>query len=140
MLRFELELALFEGNLRVEHLPEAWNDHMQEYLGIVPPNDSLGVLQDVHWSAGLFGYFPTYAIGNLISLQLWEKIHKDLPEIDDRISKGEFSELLEWLRNNVHIHGAKYESQELIQKITGSKIDATPYMHYLKTKYNDIYN
>ncbi len=140
MLRFELELALFEGNLRVEQLPEAWNDHMQEYLGLVPPNDSLGVLQDVHWSAGLFGYFPTYAIGNLISLQLWEKIHKDIPEIDDRISNGEFLELLEWLRSNVHVHGAKYESQELIQKITGSKIDATPYIHYLKTKYNDIYN
>ena len=140
MLRFELELSLFEGNLRVEHLPEAWNEHMQQYLGLVPPNDSLGVLQDVHWSAGLFGYFPTYAIGNLISLQLWEKIHKDLPAIDDRISEGKFSELLEWLRNNVHIHGAKYESQELIQKITGSKIDSAPYIHYLKTKYNEIYN
>jgi carboxypeptidase Taq len=113
---------------------------MQQYLGLVPPNDSLGVLQDVHWSAGLFGYFPTYAIGNLISLQLWEKIHKDLPAIDDRISEGKFSELLEWLRNNVHIHGAKYESQELIQKITGSKIDSAPYIHYLKTKYNEIYN
>ena len=140
MLRFELELALFEGNLRVEHLPEAWNEHMQQYLGLVPPNDSLGVLQDVHWSAGLFGYFPTYAIGNLVSLQLWEKIHKDLPAIDDRISEGEFSELLEWLRINVHVHGAKYESQELIQKITGSKIDSAPYIHYLKTKYNEIYN
>jgi len=139
MLRFELELELFEGKLIASQLPEAWNERMYQYLGLIPHSDSVGVLQDVHWSAGLFGYFPTYAIGNLISVQLWEKIHEDLPDIDDKIGKGEFAELLEWLRKNVHVYGAKFESQELIQKITGTKVDPNPYIRYLKSKYNDIY-
>jgi carboxypeptidase Taq len=139
MLRFEMELDLIEGKLKTEHVPEAWNDRMKDYLGVVPPTDTVGVLQDVHWSAGLIGYFPTYAIGNLISAQLWEKMHSDMPSLDDRISQGNFVELLNWLRTNIHQHGAKYEPQELIQMITGSKIDARPYIKYLQTKYQDIY-
>jgi carboxypeptidase Taq len=139
MLRLELEIALMEESLAVEDLPEAWNTRMEEYLGITPPNDSLGVLQDVHWSAGLIGYFSTYSLGNLISLQLWECINKDIPNLNDQIRQGEFSALLEWLRENIHVHGAKYEPQELVQKVTGSKIDPNPYMRYLESKYKAIY-
>lgn len=139
MLRFELELELIEGKIKVEQLPEAWNDYMNDYLGLIPPNDSVGVLQDVHWSAGLIGYFPTYAIGNLISVQLWEKIREEITDIDDKISNGEFNDLLDWLRKNVHQYGSKFEPQELIHKITGSQIDAKPYIRYLQSKYNDIY-
>ena len=139
MLRLELEIALMEGSLAVADLPEAWNARMQEYLGVTPPDDAKGVLQDVHWSSGLIGYFPTYALGNLISLQLWEKINEDIPNLDALTEKGEFGELLGWLRENIHRHGAKFEPQELVQKVTGSKIDPAPYLRYLRTKYSEIY-
>ncbi len=139
MLRLELEMELMEGSLLVKDLPEAWNARMHSYLGITPPDDADGVLQDVHWSSGLIGYFPTYALGNLISAQLWEKMQMDLPGLDDRISQGGFMDILEWLRKNIHSQGAKYEPQELIMKITGSKINSKPYVRYLQNKYNDIY-
>jgi carboxypeptidase Taq len=139
MLRLELEIALMEGKLAAKDLPEAWNARMQEYLGIVPPTDSDGVLQDVHWSAGLFGYFPSYALGNLMSLQLWEKINIDIPDLSEQIRAGKFSTLLDWLRKSVHRHGAKFEPQELMQRVTGSKIDAGAYMRYLKGKFSKIY-
>jgi carboxypeptidase Taq len=139
MLRLELEIALMEGALEVKHLPEAWNSRMKEYLGITPPNDRLGVLQDIHWSGGMIGYFPTYALGNLISVQLWEKIQQDIPDLEEQIERGEFSALLGWLREKIHRHGSKYEPQELVEKVTGSKIDPQPYMRYLNTKYRDIY-
>jgi carboxypeptidase Taq len=93
----------------VEDLPEAWNEKMRDYLGIMPPDDSHGVLQDIHWSGGGFGYFPTYALGNLVAAQLWECIHKDIPGLEDSFRRGDFSSLLEWLRQNVHRHGAKYQ-------------------------------
>ena len=139
MLRLELEIALMEGSLQVKDLPEAWNSRMQDYLGIVPPNDRLGVLQDVHWSGGMIGYFPTYALGNLVSVQLWEVIQRDIPNLEDLIENGEFSPLLSWLREKIHRHGAKFEPQELVEKITGSKIDPQPYVGYLRTKFSDIY-
>jgi carboxypeptidase Taq len=139
MLRLELEIALIEGSLAVRDLPAAWNDRMQAYLGITPPNDRLGVLQDVHWSGGLFGYFPTYALGNLVSAQLWEQILVDLPDLPDQIAQGEFMPLLNWLRENIHQHGAKYEPQELIQRVTGSRIDPAPYVRYLQRKFGEIY-
>jgi carboxypeptidase Taq len=140
MLRLEIEIALMEGSLEVKDLPGAWNARMQDYLGVTPPNDALGVLQDVHWSWGMIGYFPTYALGNLVSAQLWETILKDIPDINAQFERGEFHSLLSWLRKNVHTHGAKFESQELIQKITGSKIDPQPYLRYLKSKYGEIYH
>lgn len=112
---------------------------MKEYLGIVPENDAVGVLQDIHWSMGAFGYFPTYALGNLISAQIRQKINQDMPNISTMIEKGEFSELLGWLRKNVHIHGAKFEPEELVQKVTGSKITPAPYIQYLTEKYGEIY-
>ncbi len=140
MLRMELEIALLEGSLAVKDLPQAWNQRMREYLGVLPSNDSLGVLQDVHWSGGSFGYFPTYALGNLVSVQLWEVIQRDLPNLDSQIAHGEFSELLAWLRQNLHRYGAKFEPQELVQKITGSKINPQPYLRYLQAKYGEIYH
>jgi carboxypeptidase Taq len=139
MLRLELEIALMEGSLEVRDLPEAWNARMRDYLGLTPPNNAMGVLQDVHWSSGYIGYFPTYALGNLVSLQLWEVIKRDIPELDDQIRQGQFGNLLGWLRENIHRHGQKFEPQELVQRVSGSKIDSAPYMRYLTEKYSHIY-
>jgi len=139
MLRLELEIALMEGRLAVKDLPEAWNVRMQEYLGVVPPNDRLGVLQDVHWSAGLIGYFPTYALGNLVSAQLWQVIRRDIPDLEAQIERGEFAALLAWLREKIHQHGAKFEPQDLVRRVTGSPITPEPYLAYLRHKYGEIY-
>lgn len=139
MLRLELEIELMEGTLKVADLPEAWNNRMREYLGVTPKKDSEGVLQDVHWSGGMIGYFPTYALGNLVSVQLWEKINQEIPDLESQIEQGQFSALLGWLRENVHRHGSKFDPQELVQRITGSKIDPQPYVGYLRKKYSDIY-
>jgi carboxypeptidase Taq len=139
MLRLDLEIKLMEGSLEVADLPEVWNARMEDYLGIIPPNDTTGVLQDVHWSGGMLGYFSTYALGNLISAQLWEVIHRDIPDLEDQIRKGEFSALLGWLREKIHRHGAKFEPQELVERVTGSKIDAAPYVRYLQDKFGEIY-
>jgi len=139
MLRLELEIELMEGTLKVADLPEAWNNRMREYLGVTPQKDSEGVLQDVHWSGGMIGYFPTYALGNLVSVQLWEKINQEIPDLESQIEQGQFSALLGWLRENVHRHGSKFDPQELVQRVTGSKIDPQPYVGYLRKKYSDIY-
>jgi carboxypeptidase Taq len=140
MLRLELEIALMDGSLVVNDLPTAWNDRMKEYLGIIPPTDTEGVLQDVHWSSGLFGYFPTYALGNLVAAQIWDTLRKDIHDLDSQIEKGHFEQLLDWLRNHVHCYGAKYEPQELVQKVTDSKITPEPYIQYLQEKFSSIYN
>ena len=139
MLRLELEIAMVEGSVAIKDLPELWNTKMQEYLGIVPPNDAMGVLQDVHWSGGAIGYFSTYALGNLVSAQLWEKINKDVKNLDDQICRGDFSQLLGWLRTNIHQHGHKYDPQVLVEKVTGSRITSEPYVRYLTKKYSEIY-
>jgi carboxypeptidase Taq len=140
MLRLELEIAMVEGAVSIKDLPEIWNSRMQEYLGVTPPNDAKGVLQDIHWSSGSMGYFSTYALGNLISAQLWEKIDKDIRNLDEQIRRGEFGELREWLRRNIHQHGQKYEPQTLVEKVTGERITPEPYVRYLTTKYSGIYN
>jgi carboxypeptidase Taq len=139
MLRFELEVSLMNGSLAVKDLPEAWNKKFEEFLGITPPNDAKGVLQDVHWSMGLFGYFPTYALGNLIAAQLWNKINLDIPEIEKKITKAEFSDLLEWLQEHIHRHGAKYNPLDLLKQATGQDLDAEPYLQYIEGKFGDIY-
>ncbi|MBL8062770.1 MAG: carboxypeptidase M32, partial [Anaerolineales bacterium] len=118
---------------------EIWNAKMRDYLGITPPNDAVGVLQDIHWSYGSIGYFSTYALGNIVSAQLWEVINKDIKDIEDQIRKGQFSELREWLGRKIHIFGHKYDPQDLVQKVTGSKIDSAPYVRYLTKKYSDVY-
>lgn len=140
MLRLELEIALLEGTVKVKDLPQAWNARMKEYLGVIPTTDTLGVLQDVHWSGGMLGYFPTYALGNLVSVQLWEKINQDIPDLEDQIEHGKFDALLGWLRKNIHQHGAKFEPQVLVKKVTGSTITPEPYMRYLTKKYTEIYH
>ena len=139
MLRLEMEIAMLEGDVLAKDLPELWNSKMKDYLGVVPPNDSKGVMQDIHWSSGMIGYFSTYALGNLISAQLWEKINQDMPDLPDQIREGKFDSLLGWLRTNIHRHGAKFEPQELVQKVTGSKINPDAYIRYLTKKYGEIY-
>jgi carboxypeptidase Taq len=131
---------MVEGTIAVKDLPELWNAKMQGYLGITPPDAARGVLQDIHWSGGAIGYFSTYALGNLVSAQLWEKINKDIRDLPDQIRKGDFSELLGWLRKNIHQHGQKYEPQKLVEMVTGSRITPQPYVKYLTKKYSEIYN
>lgn len=139
MLRLELEIAMVEGKVAIKDLPEIWKAKMKDYLGVVPPNDALGVLQDIHWSGGSIGYFSTYALGNLVSAQLWEKINRDIPDLEEQFRKGKFDALLGWLHENIHQHGRKYDPQVLVQKVTGSKITPEPYVRYLTGKYSDIY-
>ena len=139
MLRFEMENDLIEGRLVAADVPEAWNARMQEFLGITPPTTAEGALQDVHWSSGLIGYFPTYQLGNLISLQLWDKINTAIPDLTDQIEHGEFGVLLQWLRVNLHQHGRKFTSPELLQRITGGGLNPAPYLKYLNTKFGEIY-
>ncbi len=140
MLRLEIEIAMLEGKVKVKDLPDLWNTKMKEYLGVVPKNVAQGVMQDIHWSGGMIGYFSTYALGNLISAQLWEKINQEIPNLADQVRAGKFENLLGWLRKNIHQHGAKFEPQELVQKVTGSKIDPAAYIRYLTKKYSEIYN
>ena len=140
MLRLEIEIGLMEGTIKVKDLPEIWNTRMQEYLGITPPDDAQGVLQDIHWSGGMIGYFPTYALGNLASVQLWDTMLEQHPNVLDEIAQGKFDTILGWMREHVHRYGSKFEPQEIMLKATGSKITPEPYMKYLKTKYGEIYN
>jgi carboxypeptidase Taq len=140
MLRLDIEIALLEGKVAVKDLEAVWNAKMEEYLGITPTDAATGVLQDVHWSGGMLGYFSTYALGNLISVQLWEKINQDIPDLNDQFCAGKFDSLLGWLREHVHRYGAKFEPQELMQKITGSNIDPAAYVRYLTKKFGEIYS
>lgn len=139
MLRLELEIGMVEGKFAIKDLPEIWNAKMQDYIGITPRNVAQGVLQDVHWSYGAIGYFSTYALGNLVSAQLWEKINEDIRDLDEQIRKGKFDSLLGWLHEKIHVHGHKYDPQDLVQKVTGSKIDSAAYVRYLTKKYSGIY-
>jgi len=139
MLRFELEIALLQGDLAVKDLPGVWNQKMKDYLGILPPDDAHGVLQDVHWSGGSMGYFPTYTLGNVISVQLFNAALAQSRSLAGDLERGEYGSLLGWLRENVHRHGAKFESPELLQRITGEALTPQPYIQYLKSKFGEIY-
>jgi carboxypeptidase Taq len=139
LLRFELELALFEDGLAVADLPEAWNAKMEEYLGIVPENDARGILQDTHWAIGYFGYFPSYTVGNMLSVQLFEAAVDKRPDIMPQMERGEFDALLDWLRENIHRHGKKYEPDDLISNATGYPPNTAPYLRYLRRKFGDLY-
>lgn len=139
MLRFEMENDLLEGKLAFKDAPDAWNAKMEQYLGITPPTDREGILQDVHWSAGLVGYFPTYALGTLLSVQYWDKALADVPEIPGEIARGNFAPLLNWLRENIHRHGRKYWPAELTLRVTGEPIQTRSFMRYLREKYGEIY-
>jgi len=140
ILRFEIETALIEGSIEAEHVPELWNERMRLYIGCEVPDDARGCLQDIHWSHGSFGYFPTYALGNLSSVQLWDKMLEEHPNIPDEIAQGKFDTILGWMREKVHQYGSKFEPQEIMLKATGSKITPEPYMKYLTTKYGEIYD
>jgi carboxypeptidase Taq len=139
MLRFELETELVAGKIKISDLPEEWNDRFESYFGIAPENDRVGVLQDVHWSMGLIGYFSTYALGNLLAAQYYNQALKAHPTIPDEIASGKFDTLLGWLRTNIHQHGRKFTSAELTQRITGESIQSRDYIQYLKTKFSDVY-
>jgi carboxypeptidase Taq len=139
IIRFELEQELVEGRLAVRDLPEAWNARYKEYLGVDVPDDAHGVLQDVHWAAGLIGYFPTYALGNLVAGHLFERAHSDLPDLDAQLGAGELHGLREWLREHVHRHGAKFSTTQLLQRTVGGPIAVGPFLHYLKAKLGQVY-
>lgn len=139
MLRFDLELALLEGALKTADLPDAWNAKMQEYLGITPPDDRDGVMQDIHWSGGAIGYFPTYTLGNVISVQLFEAAVRAAPAIPEEIGRGQFGSLLSWLREHVHRHGRKFFAKDLIKRATGAELSPEPYLSYLQQKFGEIY-
>ena len=139
MVRFELELALLEGSLSVRDLPDAWNAKYQDYLGLTPPDDAQGCLQDIHWSFGAIGYFPTYTLGNIMSVQLFEAAKRAHPDLEGEIRRGAFGTLLTWLRENIYQHGSKYEPGDLLKRATGSGLDAKPYIDYLNTKFRSLY-
>ena len=133
-LRFELELALLEGTIDATGLPDAWNEGMARLVGVEVTSDAEGVLQDVHWGIGAFGYFPTYSLGNLMAAQMWRRVRADLTDLDDQIERGEFAPLTEWLRENVHRHGRKLRPRELLQRVTGEPLRVDPLLDYLTTK------
>ncbi|HXF83039.1 MAG TPA: carboxypeptidase M32 [bacterium] len=139
MLRFELERQLLEGSLRVEALPGAWAERMEAYLGQIPPRDADGVLQDIHWAQGSLGYFPTYSLGNIISVQLYEAARAAHPSLEEEIGQGRFGNLLGWLREHLHRHGRKYLPRELLRRATGSELTVEPYLNYLRRKFGELY-
>ncbi len=140
MLRFEIELGLLDGTMDVTDLPDIWNAKMEEYLGVTPPNNRLGVLQDVHWSGGGFGSFPGYSVGNLMSAQVFASAHANIDNLDGNLQAGNYRPLLDWLRENIYQHGRAYNVTELLQRISGNDLQVQPYMDYLEAKFTDVYN
>lgn len=139
ILRFEIEKSLIEGSLKVNDIPDVWNQKMVDYLGIKPPNDALGCLQDIHWSFGSIGYFPTYTLGNIYAAQFFKAFEKAYPDWDKRVIQGEFSFINEWLKENIYQWGRQYTVQELTQKISGKALSEKDYIDYLTAKYHHLY-
>jgi len=139
MLRYEIEKKIFEEGLAVEDIPAEWNALFSQWFGLEVPDDSLGCLQDVHWSMGAFGYFPTYTLGNLYAAQLIEKIESDLGQLDQIIQSGDWSSILNWLRTNIYQHGMKYDPSELIERATGKPPSPEPFLNYVEQKYSELY-
>ena len=135
ILRFELERDIVNDRVELKQLPEVWNERMHEYLGVDVPDDAQGVLQDTHWAVGLIGYFPTYLLGTVMSVQIWERIVEDVPDLEEQIGRGEFGTLREWLGTHVHNHARKYTPEQTLRRVTGSWVDAKPYLGYLRSKY-----
>lgn len=140
LVRFEIECDVLTGALAVKDIPEAWNAKYEQYLGVRPPNDSQGCLQDVHWSQGSIGYFPTYSMGNLLSYQIWNVLKKDLGDVDGMIAAGNFAPILGWLREKVYSKGKKYTPKDLVMQVTGKPMGAQDYIEGLTAKYVDVYN
>lgn len=140
MLRFDMECEMINGNVDVNDLPAMWNSKMKDYFGIEPKSNSVGILQDVHWSMGGIGYFPSYALGNLYAAQMMETIDQNMPDLDSLISSGNMENLKTWLNNNVHKYGRYYDPQDLIKKISGKPLSADAFVNYLNSKYRAIYS
>jgi carboxypeptidase Taq len=134
ILRFELEQELIEDRLAPKDLPQAWNERVDEYLHLEVPDDARGVLQDMHWAGGSLGYFPTYSLGNVISVQVWERMREDVGDVDEQMERGAFGEIREWLRSHLYVLGRRFTPQETIERVTGSRIDPAPYLRYLREK------
>jgi carboxypeptidase Taq len=139
LLRFEIEHAIFSGDLKTADIPGAWNEKFTSYFGITPPDDGVGCIQDVHWSAGLIGYFPTYTLGNLYASQFFAKARKDIGKLDEQFGRGQFDQLLGWLRQNIHIHGQRYRADELVKKVTGEPLNHEYLIQHLREKYSPLY-
>ncbi len=139
MLRFEVERMVINDGLPVSELPRIWNEKMESYLGIRPESDANGVLQDVHWSFGGFGYFPTYALGNLYNVPIMNQVRKEIPDLDDQIAAGNLTVLRNWLRNKIHSLGRRKTASELIVALTGEPLSAGPFMDYLEKKFGEVY-
>ncbi len=139
LLRFELEQALIGGDLEAADLPGVWNETFERYFGMRPPNDAQGCLQDVHWSAGLIGYFPTYSLGNLYAAQFFEQAKEDLGDLDEMFARGEFEPLTGWLREKIHRHGQRYRAGELVEEVTGKALSHRALMAHLKGKFGELY-
>lgn len=140
ILRFELEQAMINGEITASQLPDAWNSKMEELLGITPPNDALGCLQDIHWPSGSIGYFPTYALGNFYSVQLLDAAVKQNPQIQTDLEDGNTRSLKKWLGENIHQHGKKFDPPELVTKATGRPLDHQPFIDYVNKKFGELYN
>ncbi len=139
VLRFELEVELFEGRIQPAELPDAWNARVSEYLGLEVPDDARGVLQDVHWAGGAFGYFPTYSLGNLLAAQIWDSVAVDLPDLDAQIAAGELEPLRDWLAERIYREGAKLMPGELVERVVGGPIEVEPYVRQLRDRAAEIY-
>ncbi|MEM8560247.1 MAG: carboxypeptidase M32, partial [Bacteroidota bacterium] len=139
MLRFDIERALVDGSLTAADVPAAWNAAMEDYLGITPPTDREGCLQDIHWSIGLVGYFPTYTLGTLMSAQLFEAALRDLGDLPAAFARGEYVPLRTWLREHIHVHGRVYTASELLSRVCDSDLQAEPWLEYATEKYRAIY-
>ena len=140
LIRYEIEKGLIEGSINVNDLPLIWNEKYYKYLGIKVPNDSIGVLQDIHWSHGSFGYFPTYTLGSFYAAQFYNKASTEISDINLKIEKGNTVELLNWLRKNIHNHGERYDAKDLCKMLTGEELNFKYFMDYAKNKYSKIYN
>lgn len=140
IIRYEIEKALINGEIQVKDLPSIWNAKYKEYLGVEPKTDTEGVLQDMHWSDGSFGYFPSYALGNLYGAQFLSKMKKDMPNMYEEIAKGQLDNVHNWLKENIHKYGSVYKPADLIKKVTGEELTAKYFIEYLNTKYKEIYN
>ena len=139
MVRFEIELEVIEGRVQVDELPDLWNAKIQEYLGITPANDAEGVLQDVHWSFGAFGYFPTYTLGNLYAAMLFQQAKKEMSDLEENIAQGQLLPLKKWLNDRVHKWGRQYSASELIQNVTGETLTPEPFIQDLEEKFSKLY-
>jgi carboxypeptidase Taq len=139
ILRFELEKRLISGEMDPEQLPAVWRDYTREYLGLESETDADGVLQDIHWSLGSFGYFPSYALGNLYGLQIRNKLKSDLPDMETAIAGGKFGEIHAWLKDTIYRWGCRLEPAELLFKITGEKLSVNPFLEYIEGKYTELY-